>query len=270
MCWDKIFKKPPPPEEQPPFIIDSSCPLKLALLFAINNYPGGENDLQGCINDQINVTEALTTRFVGFQIRKFKDAEVTRSRFINEVSQAIKLLKSGDTLLIHYSGHGTQVYDRNGDELDGYDEALYLYDGMVIDDDLREVLLLIPEGAKVILMLDCCFSGSATRASFKGRKRYYKNPDLPTERMIKRVRFTPEEMKWLVLSGSEEYQTSADANINGMNVGAFTYYAMKTLKPGDTYEQWYKKIRLYLPNNYFDQIPTLEGDKNLFTKIVFN
>lgn len=47
------------------------------------------------------------------------------------------------TLMLWYSGHGTYVKDHNGDEADGYDEALYLYDGALTDDVLGNILRTI-------------------------------------------------------------------------------------------------------------------------------
>ena len=57
--------------------------------------------------------------------------------------QQNKKVFSGRTLIIHYSGHGTYTKDHSGDEADGVDEALYLFDGMLIDDDLSEILRTI-------------------------------------------------------------------------------------------------------------------------------
>jgi metacaspase-1 len=253
------FKKKPQPE------ICLQPAQKRALLFAINEYGGG-NDLAGCINDQIDFILKLDTRFPGFDIRAFHDAQVTRKKFISEVTNAINVLRAGDFLLIQYSGHGTQTYDRHGDEEDGYDEAIYLMDGMVIDDDIGNTLMSIPDDATVVLLFDSCFSGTVTRAFNNPhpiRNRYFQNPNLKVGRR-KRVRFSPAEMKWLVLSGCNEHQTSADAYFNDRPNGAFTYYALHTLSPGITYREWMYMIQKLLPNKDFDQCPTLEGKQSLF------
>jgi hypothetical protein len=57
----------------------------------------------------------------------------------------------GDALFVHYSGHGGNVRDTNGDEADGYDETLVPLDyeraGQIIDDlILAELVLPLPEG----------------------------------------------------------------------------------------------------------------------------
>jgi hypothetical protein len=51
----------------------------------------------------------------------------------------------GQCLLLQNSSHGTQTDDLNGDENDGYDEAIYLYNGMVTDDEINEILQKIPK-----------------------------------------------------------------------------------------------------------------------------
>jgi hypothetical protein len=265
MCFKKWFSKPP---EAPLFPSD-----KRALLFAINDYPGSGNDLNGCINDQEDMAKELMTNFPGFDIRSFKNSQVTRARFISEVSAAIAVLRSGDILLIHYSGHGTQVNDNQGDEEDGYDEAIYLWDGTVIDDDIGTELMSIPDGATVVLMFDSCFSGTVTRAYSKDFaqpriNRYVQNPRL-THQKKKIVRFIPSEMKWIVLSGCGEQQTSADAYFNDKPNGAFTYFALHCLRAGMTYAQWMYNIHKFLPSQMFNQAPTIEGRSSLFTKIVF-
>ena len=54
-----------------------------------------------------------------------------------------KLIFSHDGIFIHYSRHGTQVRDTNGDEPDKYDEALYFPDGPFVDDEINEIFSLI-------------------------------------------------------------------------------------------------------------------------------
>lgn len=263
MCLGKWFSKPAP---------DPMIPVKKrALLFAINRYGGG-NDLNGCINDQQAIKDKLNTYFPGFDIRTYSDSEVTKKRFANEIDSAIAVLRPDDTLLISYSGHGTQLRDDNKDESDGYDEALYLYDGPFRDDVFNVLLNKIPAGANVIILLDSCFSGTATRAieltGVKGRflkSRNYK-PGLKSKN---RFAASYDNSKWLTISGCGEHQTSADAYINERHNGAFTFYALKALRSEMTYEQWFDKIRTYLPSDNFEQAPEMEGNEKLYLKIVF-
>ncbi len=63
-----------------------------------------------------------------------------------------------DTLVIFFSGHGNYYQDANGDEADGYDEALEFYDQPLLDDTLP---LLLEQVAmrRVAVFIDACFSG---------------------------------------------------------------------------------------------------------------
>jgi len=263
MCFKKLFSKPGP--------IPMIPAKKRALLFAINRYGGG-NDLNGCLNDQQDLKNKLNILFPGFDIRTYSDSEVTKKRFASEIDNAIAVLRPDDTLLIAYSGHGTQLRDDNKDESDGYDEALYLYDGSFRDDVFNVLLNKIPAGSSVIILLDSCFSGTATRAieltGVKGR--FIKTENyIPGLESNNRFAASYNSSKWLTISGCGEHQTSADAYINERYNGAFTYFALKALKPGMTYQQWFDKIRTYLPSGSFEQAPELEGNKELISKIVF-
>ena len=73
---------------------------RTALLFGINDYPGSQNDLNGCINDIDDVAAKISSLWPDFYIRKFKDAEVTRNRFKTELSNAIAALPEGATVVI--------------------------------------------------------------------------------------------------------------------------------------------------------------------------
>lgn len=248
MCFRKLFHKP-----------DFQRNNRVLLTFAINNYPGSGNDLQGCLNDQANVIHNLPD----FQIRAFSDGAVTRANFLEACEEAVTEAVAGDMIVIHYSGHGTQVRDDSGTEADGYCEALYLYDGALIDKEIHAVLDKIAEGVTVCLLMDSCFSGGVTRNPVRSRF-------VQTEPTIltRRVSSFEDVINWIVISGCGENQTSADAEINGLWNGAFTFYAMYVMDRADTYKQWFSKIRMCLPNAKFDQSPTIDGPDHLLNKLI--
>jgi hypothetical protein len=238
---------------------------KVALLFAINAYGGG-NELRGCIND----VELAETKLVpeGFQIRKFLDDKVTRKRVLAEMEYVIAQSIPGDIIYIHYSGHGTLVKDRNGDEEDGYDEAWYVYDGSIIDDQLYDLLMKIPDGVTVVIIADCCHSGSSTRGDACKRRNRFVHPAFEINSDLQVRNLTHTAIKWVSLAACKDDQSAADAMINGKYHGAFSYYALNTLRRTYTYMDWYSTIRNYLPNSYFDQEPVLEGKESLINQIV--
>ncbi|WVQ89284.1 hypothetical protein IAS59_003038 [Cryptococcus gattii] len=151
-----------------------------ALLIGIN-YIGSDAQLAGCINDVHNVQKFITERY-GYQLYDIvmltddmNDARTMPTR--DNIIKAMKWLVDGaqrdDALFFHYSGHGTQREDINGDEQDGQDEAICPVDyetaGLLIDDDSKnhptilphELLVRpLPSGCRLTAIFDSCHSAT--------------------------------------------------------------------------------------------------------------
>jgi hypothetical protein len=74
-------------------------------------------------------------------------------------------VQSGDSLVFHFSGHGSRQRDHNMDEIDGYDETLcpvdYRTEGMIVDDEINATIVRpLPHGAKLHAIVDACYSGT--------------------------------------------------------------------------------------------------------------
>jgi hypothetical protein len=221
------------------------------LTVAINDYKGEQNDLRGCLNDQ----NAILKLFKGYIPTILRDSSATLSDIKKKLQTIINIAKPGDYVVFHYSGHGTQVIDRSGDEMDGYDEAICLYDGTLIDDEIGAILENALSGVHVLMLSDSCFSGSITRSD-NIKDRFINR--LNTENMHrKKTRFKAENMKTIVISGCRENQTSKDAYIAGDFHGAFTYYLCQSARPGQTVRQWFGKLNKTKIKQF--QNPTLEG-----------
>jgi hypothetical protein len=248
MCFKKWFKP------------DPITPVaKRALLFGINDYKSTENDLDGCLNDIDDTEKKLTA--MGFICSVFKDSQVTCSTLSGEIKAALLSMRPEDLLYIAYSGHGTQL--RSNHEADGYDEALYLYDGPFTDDRLMELQSLTPEGSIVVVKFDSCFSGGMAKNPVKNR--FYQMPGVPKMRKVVK-RLGKSVSQWVVFAGCGEGQTSADAYINGRYNGAFTFYDLKCFGLGISFADEITKIKTHLPGHGFDQAPELLGKEALFTK----
>ena len=78
---------------------------KKALCIGINDYPGTQNDLSGCVNDANDWAAALAAR--GFAVTKLIDAQATKAAMVAAMSGLISGATKGDTVIITYSGHGT-------------------------------------------------------------------------------------------------------------------------------------------------------------------
>ncbi len=156
---------------------------KKALVVAIGNYPksSGFNSIHS-INDIPLIQNALLK--LGFKeqdIRIIKEDEATKKNIINALEHVLlNSIQSGDIAFFHFSGHGQQLVDIDGDELDGLDETLVPYDASIhfdpkvyegenhiTDDQLRHVFSKIrnklgPKG-HFLTTFDACHSGTATR-----------------------------------------------------------------------------------------------------------
>lgn len=67
--------------------------------------------------------------------------------------------------MFHYSGHGSQVEDLDGDEVDGNDECImpvdYKTKGVILDDEINDTIVRpLPRGATLHATFDSCHSGT--------------------------------------------------------------------------------------------------------------
>jgi hypothetical protein len=136
-----------------------------ALIVGISAYakwlPGPDKD----VGLMLQVMERLG--FKAGQIKQLVDKEATQQGIVAALQEwLIGGTKPGDRAVLYFSGHGTQMRDLNGDEDDGCDEAIVPYDTKLIsDDDLDRLLQQIP-ASEVMVILDSCFSGTATKGLF--------------------------------------------------------------------------------------------------------
>jgi metacaspase-1 len=155
-----------------------------ALLIGIGRYHDAGVNLPGIeldIGVMTEVAEGLGFKPAATQVLLNEQATLA------QVRAALQALADGtgprDRVLVYYSGHGTQLPDEDGDEDDGLDEALTLHDmatvqrggratldGVLVDDELAEALARIPS-RQVLVLIDACHSGTATRAFPGGLQR---------------------------------------------------------------------------------------------------
>lgn len=227
---------------------------KNALLVGIN-YTGTQNELFGCINDVKSVKERLSNN--GFTtintLTDFTIKKPTRENILAEFKKLLINSQAGDFLFFLYSGHGSYVLDRNGDEKDGYDELIVSYDLQgILDDDFK---ILISQHLKkdvtLFAMFDSCFSGTILdlKYQFLDSLNYDKyNENEKNNETVGNV---------YMISGCSEEQTSADAYINNLAQGAMTWSLLESLKSSsnETWRDLIKSMRSLLKTSQYEQIP---------------
>jgi len=262
-----------------------------ALLVGINHYKLPGSDLQGCVNDVTNIRDCLL-KYFGFAVRDIRvltDSRATKAAILTRIDWLIKDAKAGDRILFHFSGHGSQVRDRDGDELkDQLDEIICPHDmdwdgTFITDDDLRERFATLPKGVNLEVLLDSCHSGTGTRetrampqlpADQTFKPRFLAPPvdiacrvageedDLPQRKMLQgNSKPLIGVTNHVLFAGCRDNQTSADAFINGSYNGAFTYYLCKHLRETQgniTRAELIKRLRASVKFNGYSQVPQLE------------
>lgn len=156
------------PRAMPP----AGGPKKKAFVCGIN-YIGTRQQLSGCINDARCMHYLLRHR-LGFQDEHMlfmsddhpdQMRRPTKANIIQGMQWLMTNLTPGDSLVFHYSGHGSQERDRTGVEMDGMNETLVpldsTYAGQISDDLINQILVRpLPTGVKLHAIIDSCHSGS--------------------------------------------------------------------------------------------------------------
>lgn len=155
---------------EPMTIVENPSGTKRALLIGIN-YTGQQGELSGCHNDAKNISKYLQNE-LGFESRNMRvlmddgaHQNPTYANIMSAFDWIASVSEPGDTVWIHYSGHGGRLPDQNGDEEDGYDETLIPVDfqsaGQIRDDDvLKHLVKPMREGVTMTCLMDCCHSGT--------------------------------------------------------------------------------------------------------------
>lgn len=258
--------------------------MKRSLHIGINDYPGTDSDLSGCVNDANDWKEALLDR--GFETLSLLDEKANKSNMKEAILKIVGDTDRNDIAVITFSGHGTWIADEDGDEPDGRDEALCPHDtdqgNLLTDDELYEIFSDRKRGARIILISDSCHSGTVSRAravmpgaeneNWRFQKIRYLAPEVflkNDEQRLTRARKVENVMARgkiraasVLLSGCKDTEYSYDAWFNQRANGAFSYVALQTLKDLElqsTYGDWHAKIREILPHVNYPQTPQLNG-----------
>lgn len=285
-CSSAVTNKPPaaPAPGKLPEAQGSSQ--KLALLVGINDYKY-VTKLKGTVNDVENMRQVLVERF-GFpdddqHILVLKDKQATRDAIFKAMKEHLIAKATPDSIVVfHYSGHGSQKVDDNGDEIDGYDETLVTYDSGrqdphpnldITDDELYDLLnQLTNKTPNVTFIFDSCHSGTITRGAGLARtvERDNRPPagqrPAPTAaaRGVEEGKsgLHPANSRYAVISGSKTDEYSYELEVGGKPYGALTWYLADQIRQtgaNATYRDIIDLVKARVTARYPIQHPQLEG-----------
>ena len=157
---------------------------KRAFLVGISHY---DTALTGYQWDDIHGMEDVNLlspilRKQGFAITALLDEQATFDNIIHQINLFAGKTKKGDIVYLHFSAHGQPVEDLNGDEEDGWDEAIVpidaykiykkgVYEGKkhLTDDLLNNYIKKLREKIGptgfLYVVIDACHAGTSSRAN---------------------------------------------------------------------------------------------------------
>jgi len=225
---------------------------KRALLIGCN-YSGTGNALYGCINDIIQL-KGLLIDVYGFapsEIVTLRDDDPSnmprRERILQELQALVAAAPA--TMVLVYSGHGSQIGDTSRDETDGRDEVIVPCDSKVItDDELNAVLK--PFKGSGLAIFDCCHSGTILDLSFNG--------------VNTTATATANANSLVCFSGCQDNDYSAEtfSEVAGLPQGAMTtalIAVLRRLKYFPAVSTLWTEVKKELKGNGFSQIPQLSA-----------
>ena len=222
-----------------------------------------------------------------------RDKDATQEGVLQSIRKLIDDSEKNDIVVFHYSGHGQQIMDDNGDEIDGYDEALVPYDAPsrykkgvyegekhIRDDKVGELMTelrkkLGPDG-HLLIVFDACHSGTATRgiASARGTEEKLEspdyNPELNPDAQEVFIGGAPLDEKglapYILFSGSSASELNFETfDENNRRVGSLSYCFSRAMAKADnntSYIGLFDEIRTEMSSKAPRQKPQIEGDRN--------
>jgi hypothetical protein len=231
-----------------------------------SNYVGTPNELGGCANDVRDMGERLknagftTTTLTDVKNLKYSTggkvtvaAKPTKVNIMSYLNNMIKGAKAGDTLVFYYSGHGTQIPSAQGSDQDfivsldavtnGFDQSK-----LISSDELHNALIAVPQGVKLLMVADSCFSGNITH--FDNTARGLKSkieqtiPFQHLSNLIKggtRSRSLNSHGALTLIAGCKDNQESTDLGTNGALTAAIKEWIAK-----NTLSKWLETCFTYV------------------------
>ena len=283
---------------------EQAVPTRWALLIGISDYIHLEDvaggDLPGAERDARVMRDVLIQKW-GFpqeNVRVLLNREATRAAIEEGLTDWLpSVVGPADHVTVFFAGHGSQMWDENGDEDDGLDETIAPADVRpentdfdISDDQFGEWLAGIPTD-NVVVYLDNCNSGTGTREVTPFSRTRMLGRDLsalerPASLARRAVGDAEDESGFdagsgtvLELAAAQPHQAAVDAYFpaeaggEAFHGGAFTTFLVRELwrsPTGTSYEEVFEGVRESLQQNRFEQDPYLSEDVTLKSEPVFH
>ncbi|GMH00649.1 hypothetical protein Nepgr_002488 [Nepenthes gracilis] len=238
---------PPSPYNQAPAGPPPSAHGRKKAVICGISYRYSRHELKGCINDAKCMKYFLINKFQfpadSIIMLTEEETDPYKIPTKHNIRMALYWLvagcQPGDSLVFHYSGHGSRQRNYNGDEVDGYDETLCPLDfetqGMIVDDEINATIVRpLPCGVKLHAIIDACHSGTVLDLPFLCRMnrsgQYVWEDHRPRSGVLK----GSNGGEVISFSGCDDDQTSADTSALSKvtSTGAMTYCFIQAIERG--------------------------------------
>lgn len=257
---------------------------KRALLVGISDYGNAKEDPNKWANiSGANDIELLSPLFKnqGFQVSTLIDSQATHAGIIKALENLTKNSKKGDVVYIHFSMHGQPFEDLNGDEADGWDEALIpvdaqmqykkgVYEGKnhLLDDELEthfnNIRTKLGATGQLFVVLDACHSGGGvrsgdndhvrgTREGFTRSGKCYKPDRTKETNDYFKVPTQTGQSPIVCLEACRSYETNREVRDSDTNLwyGPLSFYIAQAMKNNKAVgsDAWVESIKTGMSNN---------------------
>lgn len=138
---------------------DSTEPVRMVIISYVPEIARYNRNKLKEIGDRVERSFINAADRYGKQIEAVNIYQRNRSLVIRELKSLAKYLETSDRKgIIYYFGHGDQVRDVSGDEIDGKDEIWRTQN--ILDDEISIIFNTIHDRSMLTLISDSCSSGS--------------------------------------------------------------------------------------------------------------
>lgn len=256
---------------------------KRALLIGVSDYGNAMEDpnkwanISGA-NDIVLLSPLFTEH--GYSVTSLVDAQATHAGITKALEKLARDSRKGDLVYIHFSMHGQPFEDLNGDEEDGWDEALipvdaqmryskgvYEGDSHLLDDELEgyfdKLRSKIGSVGQLVVVLDACHSGTASRGDddhIRGTREGFtrSGKDYTPDRTQETndyftVASTKEQSPVTFIEACRSYQVNREVRDVETNTwyGSLSYYIAQSMKDNKIVgsDEWIEAIKTGMSNN---------------------
>ncbi|MCC6412166.1 MAG: caspase family protein [Saprospiraceae bacterium] len=246
-------------------------PTKRALLVGVGAYKSSKYTPLNAVQGVESVRLSLVGQgFAPANIVVITDSLASKDGIHNAFKTLASTTLPGDIIVVHYYGHGVQVFDENGDEADQLDEAFVPYNGRILsakdhrnlitDDELGRWVNDVRRNAgaegQLFVVLDACHSGSGMR----GRGADGGKPDQNRLSDTEDTLMAP----LIAFYSSMPHQASYEMPLEGGQYLALLTLAfckaMAEVQVGSTYRGLFERTALNMTMLSRIQTPQQEGD----------